>query len=404
MSTQPDVNVLSVGTAWHSLTGGIDMLNQRFCTALARAGLRVFCRVSPSTHQEIAEAERQGVVLVPASPGPRDFALARRPHMPGGVVPDLVIGHGRFTGLVARGIAEDHFPTATRLHFLHVAPDEIEWHKNRRGEDAGDRAEHRTALELELAKTADRAVAIGPMLHNRYLTELSAFDGPPPLRFVPGFDAGPVVRRTPPPGAPVKILLSGRVEDSSLKGLDLAAWAVGLAARRRGPSTTGVEFVVYGARPGTSAAVRSKVLRWAGHPGLNVVVRPYTSDGTRLAVAQRTASLALMPSRTEGFGLAGAEAIAAGTPVLVSSTSGLGLLIGEELGPDSARPFVVPVSGDDAEDAETWARAIEAVLDDRAAAFARAHALREHLTSRYSWDSVVSSLLGQLGIRQPDLV
>jgi len=404
MSSQPDVTVLSVGTAWHSQTGGIDMLNQRFCTALASAGVRVFCRVSPSTHQEIAAAERQGVVLLPAASGQGDFALARRPHLPDGVVPDLVVGHGRFTGLAARGIAEDHFPTARRLHFLHVAPDEIEWHKDRRGDDAGDRAERRTALELELATTADRAVAIGPALHDRYLTELSAFDVPPPLLFMPGFDGCPAVRRTPPPGAPVKILLSGRVEDSSLKGLDLAARAVGLAARRRGPGTTGVEFVVYGARPGTSASVRSKVLRWAGHPGLNVVVRPYTSDGTRLTAAQRTASLALMPSRTEGFGLAGAEAIAAGTPVLVSSTSGLGLLIREELGPDAARPFVVSMSGDDAEDAETWARSVEAVLDDRVAAFARAHELREHLANRYSWDSAVTSLLGQLGVQQPDLV
>lgn len=404
MSTQPDVTVLSVGTEWHSLTGGIDMLNQRICVELARAGLRVFCRVSPSSDQAIADAARQGVVLVPAPPGPRDFALARRPRLPGGVVPDLVIGHGRFTGLVARGITEDHFPTARRLHFLHVAPDEIEWFKHRRGEDAGERAERRTALELELARTADRAVAIGPLLHNRYLTELSAFDSPAPLRFVPGFDSGSSVPRTPPPGAPVKILLSGRVEDFSIKGLDLASRAVGLATRRRGRGTAGVEFVVYGARPGTSAAVRSNVLRWSGHPGLNVVVRPYTSDMTRLAAAQRTASLVLMPSRTEGFGLAGAEAISAATPVLVSSTSGLGLLLVEELGPDAARPFVVPVSGDDAEDAEAWARAVEAVLNDRAAAFARAHAVREHLASRFSWDSAVTSLLGELGVHQSDLV
>nr|WP_194283023.1 glycosyltransferase [Saccharothrix syringae] len=317
-------------------------------------------------------------------------------------MPDLVIGHGRFTGLVARGITEDYFPTARRLHFLHVSPDEIEWHKDRRGEDAGDRAERRTALELDLAATADRAVAIGPVLHERYLTELSAFDVPPPLLFVPGFDGGPAVRRTPPPGSPVRILLSGRTEDSSLKGLDLAARAVGLVARRRGAGTTGLEFVVRGARPGTSAAVRSKLLRWAGYPGLNVVVRPYTSDGARLTAAQRTASLTLMPSRTEGFGLAGAEAITAGTPVLVSSTSGLGLLIREELGADGARPFVVAMSGDDAEDADAWARAIEAVLDDRVAAFARAHVLREHLASRYSWDSAVASLLGQLGVQQPE--
>ena len=45
-------------------------------------------------------------------------------------------------------------------------------------------------------------------------------------------------------------------------------------------------------------------------------------------------SLVLMPSRVEGFGLAGLEAITSGTPVRISGASGLGMLLEELLAQD----------------------------------------------------------------------
>jgi glycosyltransferase involved in cell wall biosynthesis len=66
------------------------------------------------------------------------------------------------------------------------------------------------------------------------------------------------------------------------------------------------------------------------------------------------ASLVLMPSRAESFGLVGAEAVAAGTPVLVSDRSGLGALLTEVLPQDAATRIVLPVGSRGGEDITRW--------------------------------------------------
>jgi Family 4 Glycosyltransferase in conflict systems len=66
---------------------------------------------------------------------------------------------------------------------------------------------------------------------------------------------------------------------------------------------------------------------------------------------------------------------------------------------DASR-IVVPMSGHDRTDAEQWARAIDAVLYDRDAAFRRADALRTALASRHTWRRAVGQLLTSLGIAE----
>jgi glycosyltransferase involved in cell wall biosynthesis len=275
-----------------------------------------------------------------------------------------------------------------------MAPDEIEWHKLGRTDDVGQIAEERTAAEVTLGRTAHRLAAVGPILYDRYLTELSAFDlAAKVLRLDPGFDGSSATHRCPPPGSPWRILVLGRTEDAHLKGLDLAAAAVGSVLQERGDSVTPIELIVRGAPPGTAESLHTKLRDWSRSPSLTVVVRPYSDETDRLVGDLRIASLALMPSRAEGFGLVGAEAIAAGTPVLVSAGSGLGRLLRESLPPDDARRFVVPMSGNAAQDAASWAREIGAVLRDRDAAFDRADELRRSLSQRCSWATVAQTLL-----------
>jgi glycosyltransferase involved in cell wall biosynthesis len=393
------LRILAVATEWHSGHGGLTTLNRQLCCALAAARTQVTCIVLKATQEERSEAESRGVTLIDATPTPglpEQVALARKPVLPDGFVPDIIIGHGRVTGPAAQVLAEDHFPLARRLHFVHMAPDEIEWLKLDRSDDAGERAETRTQIELDLGRTADRVVAVGPRLHDRFLNELSAFDAPSPLRLDPGFDAESSDPREPPPGKPWKVLLLGRLEDKHLKGLDLAARAVGLAASHRGTDAAPLELLVRGARLDTSTDLRDALCEWAGLPSLSIVVRPYTTDTERLDADLRRASLVLMPSRSEGFGLVGLEAIVAGTPVLVSSESGLGALLRETLEPEQASRLVVRMSGDDDEDSEQWGRAVEAVLRDREAAFLRAAELRTRLSGQRTWAAAAAGLLAEL--------
>jgi glycosyltransferase involved in cell wall biosynthesis len=310
----------------------------------------------------------------------------------------VIIGHGRVTGPAARSIAEDHFPQAHRLHFVHMAPDEIEWFKLGRDDDAGTRAEERTKIELELGRTAARVVAVGPRLYNRYHRDLSVYATGKILRLDPGFDAQAPVERKPPPGAPWSILMLGRLEDEYPKGVDLAAKAVGLTAEWRAQQSHAVplELLVRGAHPNTSNELYNKLRTWSGYPSLRVVVRPFSTDVETLDEDIRRASLVLMPSRMEGFGLVGLEAIVAGTPVLVSSESGLGEMLNEVLEGEQASRIVVRMTGDDAKDGQEWGEAVKRQLSDREASFRRAAEIRKSLAQQKTWRVAIAELWAEL--------
>ena len=392
--------VLVVATEWASAHGGLSTLNRDLCRALAAAGAQVYCTVPAASEKEIAAASEAGVTLLraPEVPGlPALSRLYRRPRLPDGVTPDLIIGHGRITGPAAECLQSDFYPNAMRFHFVHMAPDEIEWHKPGQGVDAGTRAEERTELEPRLGAPADRLVAVGPRLHNRFRTELSGTGAPPPLRLDPGFDMVDTSPRTPPQGHPAKILFIGRIEDAALKGVDLAARACGLVCRRRERhKLPPIELVVRGAPAGTADEQRERIREWAANPKLGVVVRPYSADEERLDADLERASLVIMPSRSEGFGLVAAEAIATGVPTLVSENSGLAELLQEVLDNESAARMIVPMSGVDDEDAESWAWAIETVMYDVPAAFARAEQVRATLSEKVTWADAAATLLNEV--------
>jgi glycosyltransferase involved in cell wall biosynthesis len=341
---------------------------------------------------ERADAERSGVRLVAARrlPGTTEReALMRRPPLPSGVVPDLVIGHGRVTGQIAKALTEDHFAGAARLHLVHMDPDDIEWFKLDREDDAGVRAEERGRLELDLARDAAAVMPVGPRLHEKLLRDLP--DGPRLLRLDPGFDAAGSGERTAPAGRPL-IMIMGRLADARLKGLELAARAIG-HAWALDPRAAGWELLVRGAPAGDEHRLRERVLDLIGHRSANVTVRAYSAETSVIRDDLRRASLLLMPSLVEGYGLVGHEAIALGTPALVSARSGLGELI-TEVAPAEAADVVVPVLHDDARDVPVWGHRITAIMTDRARAFAKAEAARQVLARRRTWAMAAEELLG----------
>ncbi|MDX3374674.1 caspase family protein [Streptomyces sp. ME02-6991-2A] len=399
------VTVLVVATEWSSAHGGLSTFNRHLCLALVSAGAAVFCAVVAADDSEVADAAAKGVTLLchPGAPGAPDYGkLTRRPRLPPGVDPDLIIGHARTTGPAAAHLQEDFFPRARRLHIVHMAPDEIEWHKPDGSTDRAHRAEERTDIERRLGASAHRVLAVGPRLYERFRNELCDEDGLEPLRIDPGFDL-PAPRglaaRTPPPGKPFKVLMMGRTEDAMLKGVDLGARACGLVHElRTKASTEPIELVVRGAPPGMADMQQERIGAWSGVPGMDVVVRPYSTDPRRLDADMARASLVIMPSRREGFGLAGLEAIIRGVPLLVSANSGLALLLREFLGGD-ADPLIVPVIRDDPLDADTWAMRIEGCLSDREAAFGRMAVVRDALAARVTWAEAASRVLGEASLR-----
>ncbi|WP_370948840.1 glycosyltransferase [Amycolatopsis sp. cg5] len=388
---------LAIATEWSSRHGGLSTFNRQLCRGLAAHQAEVYCMVLDATDEEVADAKGVGVTLLrrpTVSGAPELSSLLRRPDLPEGTVPTLIIGHGRVTGSAAVVQSEDHFPGAARLHFVHMAPDEIEFHKHDRTDDAAETAETRTRIELTLGRSADRVVAVGPRLHGRYLGYLSNHDDREPIRFDPGFDLLDARPRRVPTGTPLTMLTTGRMEDSILKGLDIAAGAGGLVAGwRHEHGLCEIELVVRGIPARSADRTLAELTEWAANQKLLLVPRNFTPDGEYLTEDLLRSSLFVMPSRAEGFGLVGLEAIVAGTPVLVSEKSGLGALLKLVLGDARAAQWVVPMFGEQAKDVATWARSIERALMDPESSFARAEELRQELARRLSWADAIEALL-----------
>jgi glycosyltransferase involved in cell wall biosynthesis len=383
------VRFLVLATEWFSRHGGLSTFNRGLCSALAAAGHQVVCLVPRADVEEREDARVRGVVLLEAvaEPGATDDVLLRRRPALGELEPDVIIGHGRITGPQALALKEDLFPGAQRVHVVHTLPEQIEVYKH---VSAGDsrmvKAAQRGAQERALAEDADVIAAVGPLLRR----ETAAALGREVVELVPGLDqAAPSVRTLPDT---VRCLLAARAEDAELKGLDIAARAfarLDAAVPRERP-----RLIVQGAQVKGGDELAGWLAELAGgRPKVHVA--PYTDDPHEMARELGRASLALMPSRSEGFGLTGLEAIAAGVPVLVSRNSGLGELL-LDLG-GGAAACVVAVDDMLDDDVARWTQAIADALADRRAAFERAGQVREQVAGLCAWSACARALLDALG-------
>ena len=169
------------------------------------------------------------------------------------------------------------------------------------------------------------------------------------------------------------LLYFGRL-DVFHKGLDTLLEALAILAKAR-PE---IELRIAGR--GKDAA-RLEALAAELGIGKNITLLGAVSDAERNALFSE-AAVQLMPSRFEGFGLAAAEAMAAGVPLVASSAGSLPEVV------DAPRGGVLVPPGD----AAALAAAVAKLLDDRAAreklsATARASA------RRFRWQAVADAHL-----------
>ncbi len=119
-------------------------------------------------------------------------------------------------------------------------------------------------------------------------------------------------------------------------------------------------------------------------------MKGYLENRDDLALLLSTANLAIIPSRTEGFGLTALEALSAGLPFLVSQNSGFGEAL-QEIPWGSS--WVV-----DSEDPEQWAEAIKGVREKgRETALKECQELRARYAEKYSWEKQCNDLVEMMG-------
>ena len=107
----------------------------------------------------------------------------------------------------------------------------------------------------------------------------------------------------------------GDSEDFELKGFDIAAKAVAQL------NDTSYQLVFVGAPSGNEEQVAERLLEY-GLSKKQLIVKSFLENRGDLATLLSTADLAIIPSRSEGFGLTALGTLSGGWSFLVTQASG----------------------------------------------------------------------------------
>ena len=380
------LSVTLLASEWDSTKGGLSTINRQLATELAQHEQVEVTLLVPQyscSEEGKGTAKRHKVSIreVERRPGyddpldwlsfpPRDLAI------------DIILGHGGKLGKQAQVIRESH--GCKWVQVVHTAPEELGMYKDY--PKAISKGEEKNRTEVDLCKLADVVVAVGPKLKEAYSSYLRSCEKHQDIiQLTPGtFSEFSDIRQAANEGANFKVLTFGRgdPEDFSLKGYDISAKAI----VELKDSSYFLMFV--GAPEGKQEEVAENLLQ-SGISRNQLFVRTFIQSKERLKELFCEVDLAIMPSRTEGFGLTALEALSAGLPILVSGNSGFGdTLRTLPLG----KPFVV-----DSADPKEWAKAIGAVrLKDRAERLQEIQRLRTSYEEKFNWEKQCEALVEKM--------
>ena len=292
---------------------------------------------------------------------------------------DCVIGHGVHLGKQIPLIKKNQ--DCRWIQVVHSVHEEVGMYKNI------SEGQQLQQTEVELCKMADEVVAIGPKVAEAYKRFLcSAKEEKTILDLTPGvFSEFLNVAQANDERRTFCVLVIGSgdsCEDFNVKGFNMAAEAI---AELKDASYQ-LKFLYSPREKGEEIA--DKLLQH-GISRNQLIVRSINDSRDVLANLFCEVDLAIMPSRTEGFGLPGLEALSAGLPVLVSGNSGLG----EALREVPLGSFCVI----DSEDPKDWAREIKAVCQkSRTVHLRESKLLRDCYQETYDWEKPCQILVEKM--------
>ncbi|XP_015778319.1 PREDICTED: D-inositol 3-phosphate glycosyltransferase-like [Acropora digitifera] len=302
---------------------------------------------------------------------------------------DVVISHGVHLGRQVLMIKELH-PDCKWIQVVHTDPEELGMFRD--NADPTVKGAKKQQAEVELCKLADQVVAVGPKLAEAFAYYLrSCGKHEDVINLTPGiFSEFANINHAAEGGQTFRVLVFGRGdgEDFRLKGYDIAACAV---AKLRDEECF-FKLVFVGAPNGAEGQVKERFLKEGISPR-QIIVRS-VKHRKQLAEEFYKADLLIMPSRTEGFGLAALEALSAGLPVLVSHNSGIGKALKEV---PYGSNCVVNLEFNDTDDPMKWAEAIKAVCrKERNVRLEEAILLRQKYAETYQWEKQCSKLVEKM--------
>ena len=380
------LRVTLLSSEWRSTKGGLSTINRELAIQLAKhPSVEVSVYLPQCSEEDKQVARDNNVRLIKA----REM-LGLEPNfwlscLPEDHAVDCVIGHGAVLGQQVQFIKRTH-PHCKWIQVVHTAPEELGMYKEY--EERISKGEKKHQVEVELCKLADQVVAVGPKLAEAFSGYLRACGKDQDvLNLTPGiFSEFSDVKQATEERKTFSVLVFGRGdnEDFQLKGYDIAACAI--AELKDEPQPYKLLFV--GAPSGEEEKVKDLLLK-QGIDRSQLTVRCFNESREQLARLFCEVDLAIMPSRTEGFGLAALEALSAGLPVLVSGNSGFG---------EASKK--VPFASScvvQSEDPKDWANAIKTVRGkDRKLRLKEAKILQGEYAEMYSWQDHCNRLVERM--------
>ena len=310
------VKVIILASEWGSSKEELSIMNRELAIQLAKCPeVEITVFLPQCSQKEKEEALKYNVKIVEATPMPGFEQLDWLCSPPEDLQIDIVVGHGVKLGKQAQFIKD--MKKCKWIQVVHTDPEECGMFKSYSYPISKDKDKHKT--EVELCEMADHVVGIGPKLSEAFRSYLRGCQKDDQvLNFTPGlFEEFDTVKQVPGERQQRSVLVFGRgdVEDFELKGFDIAGRAIAALKDTR--------LVFVGAPEGKHEEITQRLHR-CGVPLSRLRVRGLVQDRESLKRLLQEVDLVVMPSRTEGFGLTGLEALSAGLPVVVSHNSGFG--------------------------------------------------------------------------------
>ena len=375
------VKVTILASEWEPSNGGLSTINRELAIQLAKFPEVEITFLLPKCSQEDRKiALEHKVKIVEATPLPGFEQLDWLCFPPKDLQIDIIVGHGVKLGKQAQVIKD--LKTCKWFQVVHTDPEELGMFKNVSNPISKGEEKHKT--EVELCKMADHVVGVGPKLSEAFRSYLRGCKKDDHvLDFTPGvLDEFEAVNQDPSERQQRSVLVFGLgdVDDFELKGFDIAGKAIAALQDTR--------LMFVGAPDGKHEEIAKRLIE-CGVPASRLRVRGIAQDRESLKRLFQEVDLAVMPSRTEGFGLTGLEAMSAGLPVLVSRNSGFGEALRSAAFGSS---FVI-----DSEDPAVWTEAIQNILSkDRKCRLAEAMTLRDSYGLKYNWTKQIKELVDRM--------
>ena len=375
------VQVTILASEWRSSKGGLSTINRELAIQLAKYNEVEITFLLPQCSQEDKKlALRHNVRIVEATPLPGFDQLDWLCFPPEDLQIDIIVGHGVKLGKEARVIKRSK--RCKWVQVVQTDPEELGMFKNYSDPISKGEVKHKT--EVKLCEMADHVVGVGPKLSEAFRSYLrSCKTDDNVVDFTPGvFEEFAAVKQAPSEWHVRRVLMfgGGDEEDFELKGFEIAGKAVALL------QNTTLLFV--GAPDGKRKEIAERLIK-CGVPPSRLRVKGLVQDRESLRCLFQEVDLVVLPSRTEGFGLAGLGALSAGLPVLVSRNSGFGEAL--------CRVPFGSLSVVDSEDPTDWTAAIEKVwAKDRKSRLEDAAILRDSYGRKYKWAKQAKELVNKM--------